>query len=247
MNNRKMLKAWSAGILLSTASTFASATPVTMDLDYTGFPEGYQGGTITNDGNATNVRAGMFRFSVSNLQGTSPFPLSADDVIDAFCVDIDTYLDTTNTISYSLEDAGTYFGDANKVDQIGRLYTGFESLVSGADRSAAFQLALWEIINEDAGSLDLSNGSFSSSAFDSARGIGEGWLGSLNGFENNYQLYVLSSELLESNGGLEKKSQDLLVFSPKPPVKVPEPGTLALLALGIFGLVLRKKAGPKKN
>lgn len=246
MNNGKMLKAWSAGIVLSTAAAFASATPVTMDLDYLGFPEQSRNGTITNDSNSMSVAAGMFRFSVSNVEGNSPFSLSSNDVIDAFCVDIDTYLDTNNIVSYSLQDAGSYFGDANKVDQIGRLYTGFESSVIGADRSAAFQLALWEIINEDGSVLDLTQGSFSSSQFTSARSIAGDWLGSLTGFQNNYQLYVLSSELIGSTEGL-KKSQDLLLFSPKPPVKVPEPGTIALLALGIFGLILRKKFGRAKD
>lgn len=241
MNDRKNLTVWSAGIMLSVVTAFANATPVTMDLDYNGFPEGYRNGTITNDGNGTNVSAGMFRFSVSNVQGSSPFAISSGDILDAFCVDINTYLDTSNVVGYSLQSASTYFGGGNKADQIGRLYTGFESSVTGSDSSAAFQLALWEIINEDTGALNLSSGSFSSTQFSSARGIAGGWLGSLANLQNNFDLYVLSSELIGSNGGMSKKSQDLLVFSPKPPVKVPEPGTLALLALGIFGLVLRKK------
>jgi hypothetical protein len=249
MNNGKMFKAWSAGIVLMTVSAFAGATPLTMDLKYSGFPDGSRGGTIIDDGTGTNVRAGMFRFSVSNVQGTSPIQISSGDVLDAFCVDIHTYLDTTNVVGYSLLSATSYFSDVDKVDQIGKLYTGFESSVrdsGNAGYSAAFQLALWEIINEKTSELSLTGGSFASHAFVDARGIAGEWLGSLDNFQNNYDLFVLSSDLTGVDD-VTKKSQDLLVFSPKSPAKVTEPGTLALLALGIGGLVLRRKAGRAKS
>lgn len=249
MNNGKMLKAWSAGIVLTTLSAFASAAPLTMDLKYSGFPEGSRDGKIIDEGNGTNVRAGMFRFSVSNVQGTSPIQISAGDVLDAFCVDIHTYLDTTNVVGYSLQSATSYFSDLNRVDQIGKLYTGFESSVResrNAGYSAAFQLALWEIINENTSGLSLTGGSFTSHPFVDAQGIAEGWLGSLDNFQNDYNLFVLSSDLTGVDD-VTKKSQDLLMFSPKSPAKVTEPGTLALLALGIGGLVLRRKAGRAKS
>ena len=236
------------------AASFASAGPIaTMDLTFgpggDKFPEGYETGKITNvtsDGTkVSSVAAGMFRFSVSNIQGTTPFPLSSSDVLDAFCIDIGTSLDQYSTVSYSLMSATDYFQDSRKVNLMSSLYTGFGGEeVKDSRTSAAFQLSLWEIINENNDKLSLSDGSFTSTDFIEGKATANRWFTALGGIENGFDLFVLKSES-DVNG--KKLSQDLLVFSPAPPVKVPEPGTLALLALGICGLVLRKASKRSKD
>lgn len=244
MNYGKMVKVWSTGLILSVATSFASAGPIaTMDLKFGGFSVGSETGWIFNDSDEHHVAAGMFNFSVSSYEGANPLSLSSSSALDAFCVDINTDLEQYSPVKYSLMEAGKYF-DGNRVEQIGRLYTGYGDLVNDAAHSAAFQLALWEIINEDNEYLSLferPEDSFDSTAFDSAQKVANGWLNTLSDQENNFNLFVLSSDTL--NDDSEKKmSQDLLVFSPNSPVTVPEPGTLALLALGICALLLRKKA-----
>lgn len=254
MNYGKKVKAWSAGLIFSVATSFASAGPIaTMDLKFGSdgikFPEGYRTGTITketSDGtNQSRVAAGMFRFSVNNIQGDTPFPLSSNDVLDAFCVDIDTPLDQYNTVSYSLLSATDYFQNSRKVNLMSSLYTGFGGdEVKDSRTSAAFQLALWEIINENTEQLSLSDGSFTSTDFTDAKEAANGWFTGLGDIVSGFNLFVLESD---SDADGNKLSQDLLVFSPAPPVKVPEPGTLALLALGICGLVLRKASKRSKD
>jgi PEP-CTERM motif len=253
MNYGKTVKAWSAGLIFSVATSFASAGPIaTMTLDFQddaangGFPEGSRTGQISGvDG---RVRAGMFRFAVAeaNFSDSAPFQLSTNDVLDAFCVDINTYLAYGPT-QYSLVRADDYFDDPDStvVNRIGQLYSGYNKVINTPDNSAAFQLALWEIINETGADLSLSGnqqGSFAASEFGSALGLANEWLEKLDDFDNDYNLFVLKS----GSDGDHKLSQDLLVYSPAP-VKVPEPGTLALLALGICGLLLRKKSGRTKE
>ena len=255
MNYGKTVKAWSAGLIFSVATSFASAGPIaTMDLKYQGFSIGSKTGWIYKDSDEhtveQHVAAGMFKFSVSGYEGADPLSLSSKTVLDAFCVDINTALEQSSFVKYSLLEADHYFNDSSIVDRIGRLYTGYRGLVTDKASSAAFQLALWEIINEDAGELTLFENfehSFHSTPFDSAQKIANPWLASLSEQENNFNLFVLSSEMVAGGDEGEKRSQDLLVFSPSSPVPVPEPGTLALLALGICGLLLRKASKRSKD
>ena len=209
MNYGKAVKVWSAGLIFSVAASFVSAGPIaTMDLTYKGVSEGSRSGWIYNDDDSAEVAAGMFGFHVENVIGDDPLSLKTHEVLDAFCVDITTNLQTSGSIKYSLVEAGQYFGNADKADKIGRLYTAFSGSINGSDggvTSAAFQLALWEIINEtlvnDKGEqvLFLSNGSFSSTAFknsndtSSARSIADDWMTGLGSIVNGFDMFVLES------------------------------------------------------
>ena len=257
MNYGKAVKVWSAGLIFSVATAVASAGPIaTMDLDFqnnekNGFPEGYRNGTINYGNKSADVSAGMFRFSVNNFVNTSgnaPLNISSASVLDAFCIDIHTSLAYGST-GYSLVTADQYFKNspAGTSDRVGQLYSRAYGSVSGSQTSAAFQLALWEIVTETEDNTGpfLGNGFFDASDnFGGAKSTAEIWLTNLDSYVSGFDLFVLSSAT-DENG--KKLSQDLLVVSPTPPVKVPEPGTLALLALGIFALVLRKASGRAKD
>lgn len=234
----KMIPRIITGVLLccSLASVPAMATPVlaTVELAYKGystggFPYGYRNGTITDDGTSEGASAGLFGFDVGATTGTSP--IVWDTTLQAFCVQTNALLDTHNTLTYNLVSALDHFGNTTLVDQIGRLYTGYSAEVTSADSSAAFQLALWELVDETTGTLGLENGSFTATSFNTARATADAWLSSLSGITNGFNLFVLENE----------SSQDLLVFKPAPTVRVPEPGTLALMCLGLLVLGLRMR------
>ena len=225
----KSVKGIIASTLLGLASLSASAAPITVDLGYTGFEYGSKNGTIYNDGDNQGVAAGLFGFDVGNTSGDAPFAWG--DNIAAFCVEIDTLLNQGST-SYALLSANDYFGSAGLVNQIGMLYTAFHDDVVNAKTSAAFQLALWELVNEDSTNLSLTTGSFGSTGFHGARDLAQNWLSQLGNIVNGFDLYVLKAD----------DSQDLLVFKPQVPHQVSEPGTLALLALGLAAVCVRMRS-----
>lgn len=145
----------------------------------------------------------------------------------SWCVDIfqNTYFGPTVT-NYSLASGASALG-ASRSDALGRLATESLGLVNNATTSAAFQLAIWEIVNETTGHpYNLSAGNFTAwGASSAAVGIAQGWLDNLPG-TSNYSFSVWQSPT----------HQDLAVFA-----QVPEPASLGLLGLGLAGLALIKR------
>jgi hypothetical protein len=170
---------------------------------------------------------GQFQFSVTSgaFWGTS---------LEAFCIDVTTNLITSGSTGYDIISAAASSSrlNAGQRSLIASLYDQHGSEITNAENSAAFQLALWEIVYDSSTRL-LGNGSFFASGFGSSLGKAQGWLSGLDTSgsytSSNYEFYVLESP---DNADGKDLNQSLLLVKP---TSVPEPGTLALLGMGLLG------------
>jgi hypothetical protein len=192
-----VLLAGFACMLLSVAATAAPIDVTSFSMKYSGAPTGtlQYGGAIRD-----RIYAGEIRLQ------TSEGPL------DAFCIDV------TNVLR-----PGTYDRTSDapapglNFDLIGKLYDYYYESAQTASTSAAFQLALWAIVNNSSTSL--------SQGFGTAASLANDWLQNLRSADlRSLGLYEFT--VLEPRG----TSQRLLTAVP-----VPEPGSLFLLGLGVLG------------
>lgn len=116
---------------------------------------------------------------------------------------------------------------ATKANDLGRLVTGYSSAVSDATSSAAFQLAVWEIIYENQAPYSLADGSFKDTS-SAAATMATTWLAALP-----------ATSAVTVDKLLSREHQDFMVTTP-----VPEPSTYAMLLAGLasVGFIARRRS-----
>lgn len=199
-----------AAVAIATLPIQAFASTVTVNIDDFVFTPA---STIsTTNPNRTNIHAG-------ELMGT----IDGDPFL-TYCAEITQNLSLDTDYIYTVVDGVTAWGAA-RADDLSRAISNF--LMFGtphdANESAAAQAIIWEIIYETSGVYNLSSGTFTASSSDSALQTllaGINWA-ALPVTEITYRVDQLH------NGS----AQDLVLIR-----KVPEPGSLALIGLGLLGL-----------
>ena len=229
-----------------------SASATTMNLEPVAgisniFDGVYRTGGITSLSNPnisySNVGAGGFRVHDT----------ISDENFIAWCLDIATTLDLSPPKTYNTtptpfsQTSGTL--SALATTYIPKLFDARyneTTLINDADESAAFQLALWELVFELPGtaiaSLSVKNGqgNFYSTFSDAVTDLADAWLGALDDdVEKKYDVVYLEAP---TNWKGQQKSQNLVRVTPVPPSNIPPiplPAAFPLFAagLGLLGLM----------
>ena len=157
--------------------------------------------------------------------------------LGSWCMDVYQH-ESTDPLTYHIVDPATAPGDApmgsEKAADLNRLFTGFIDTVDGdstnTNLAAAFQAAVWEIVNETTATYDVTGGGFSLSDYSTSD-----WASTANGWLNNLGDY-------DVDGGLKVFSnaanQDFVYYIPStnPPGIMPEPLTMLAVGSAIVGV-----------
>jgi hypothetical protein len=158
--------------------------------------------------------------------------LNSGPTFASFCIDLYQHLGfNTPYADYTAVAANSFgFLNPNAAADLGRLFTAYGAVsTASSTKSAAFQTAIWEIVDETAaGPYSLTSGNAKFTGDAAALAQATQWLGAL-GTMNTVHLTVLHSDI----------HQDVIFAT----TAVPEPGTYALMAAGLaaMGFVARRR------
>jgi len=185
------------------------------------------GGPATVAVSSPNYSGGAGEFT--GTYGPDANPLN-NPSFTTYCTDLlQSFAFNTVYTDYVFQSGVSAWG-ATKANDLGRLVTGYRSaaFVNDSTSSAAFQLAVWEIIYEvQTPYYSLADGSFKDTTSAAAL-LATGWLSDL---PNTSKVTV--------DKLLSREHQDFMVTTP-----VPEPSTFALLLAGLasVGFVARRRS-----
>ena len=174
------------------------------------------------------VGAGGFKGTWDNGSGPEPLQFWCAELAQTFG------FGTPYIYTPSIPNNATY-------TRLGQLFneaygTGVGKALHDTEHSAAFQLAIWEILFDGA-NLDLSGGSFKvTDNHGNAAAVADAqtWLTNLGGFADNYDVAKLSNE----------SHQDFITGIPPRGCcakQAPEPGPLALVGVGIVAMIIASR------
>lgn len=233
----KLAAATAAAALLSlSVPALASPTPFKVSQQQSNV-HGTNGSvniTITSPAGSIGTSAGSFALTSDAAKG----PVIGDFI--AWCLDIGHWLNLPSTYSVTTSPFNPDGSITAVVATLTQLVnTAYKGVLGNATDSAAFQLALWEIVNEGSGNYDVNDGDFKASGNLAVRNQANAFLDNLTGTATgNYKLTYLQSESSMQRFAEGQPSQNLVTISEVP---LPAAGLLLIGALGGLGMFARRR------
>jgi len=182
----------------------------------TGFANGYQ---VFGLSTGQTVEAGGFVGTWDTGSGPDP--------IQFWCAELSQTFSFNHSYIYnaSIPNNATY-------TMLGQLFhEAYAVALSDTEHSAAFQLAIWEILFDP--DLNLSGGTFkvtNNHGHGATVTLAQGWLDNLGSFTDNWDIVHLANE----------SHQDFITGIPLRR-EVPEPAPLALIGVGIVAMMIASR------
>lgn len=222
MNIRSTFQTLAATLVAVTALGVApiAAADDPDELMPTSYAEGYR-----------NFTTNLGSFNAGGFEGTWN-----GESIEFWCIQLNQTFGFNNTYT----DYVAAPEETPVLTALGQLFTlAHSSALTNADYSAAFQLAIWELVY-DGGTHDLASGGFYvTGGSTTARAIAQGWLSSLGpDSPDTWNLTLLTSA----------SHQDFVTFgNPFDFQTVPEPAPLALLATAMLAMIVVRRRREHRN
>ncbi len=150
------------------------------------------------------------------------------NIFNTYCVDLAQYVSANTNYTYNVVSPAAHGFTANQDLMLSRLWGTNFSNIDTADESAAFQVAVWEIVYDT--NFDLSSGAFKVNTSGAVRNLAQSWINTITdvGFVATGTLPSLA--VLESS-----TAQDQLTVVPGNNIPAAGSGVLALAGLSILG------------
>jgi len=248
-----MKKIFSA-LALAAATFAASASPVNGAFTLTGFQfGGAPNGTLQTAGDPpVSAAVGALNATFLPTGGVSGGLFDDTERFLAYCIELlapatfnsTLYVKNTTPALSTFGNQFTVAQDTRLQKLFARDFAGSGGVNANATASAGMQLAIWEILYETSSSLDITSGSFftTSGGLVAAAASANTLLTGLDAFSlSGYAVSFTSFNHVDGPG--KAGFQDFLSAKAGFGIgnDVPEPGSLALAGLGLFGLAASRR------